>query len=326
MRRNKRKLSRVEALARVSTAPVVKINAPYERGTGLQKFTRQYEVQIAAEEQARKDAAERPIRAAEQQLTESLKALRAQHAAALLAGTSDDLLSRCTQITDDDVIENGAPISIEVVRVRITNALDTIVLKLEDEGIRITADGRQKLRGIARQERNRSINWMDASNWQALFIYADDLAILNDRDVTRTQVAPQPAVVEQPPDLLAEMEAQPDTHEGRKRARELGNQHLFSVEAKCVFDEWLASLSNNFDFVPTEAEQRAAIDLSIERNLSFLNRKHYDDVRKAMVARGIFPERCLTNSDRAALLVENSPAQTYGEKQELKRKLALLNG
>jgi hypothetical protein len=100
--------------------------------------------------------------------------------------------------------------------------------------------------------------------------------------------------------------------------------HVFSVEAKTVFDEWIGSLSNNFDFVPTPDQQRAAIDLFIERNLSFLSRKSYDDVRKVLVARGIFPERCLTSEDRAAILIEATDARSYQERQDLKAKLALL--
>ncbi len=319
MSRKNKNLSRIEALVMPSTQ--VAQSAPRET---LRSFTREYDAQQAAEQKAREDAALAPVRQAEAQLTESLRALRAQHAAALLAGTSDDLLSRCTQITDEDVIENGAPISIEVVRVRITNALDTIVLKLEDEGIRITDDGRTKLRRIAQQARYRSINWMDASNWQALFTYADDLNALNDRDVSRTRIAPQaveaPVASESFDDVLNR-----ESTFSRSGAKKIAQAAMASMqsEAAAAFELFRASIEREFHYVFSQSEIDALIAVMRNRNLTFCSLRDWSQARRACINFGSLPETLRTPSEILDDLIEITP-NTYEGRQELKRQERLL--
>jgi hypothetical protein len=146
---------------------------------------------------------------------------------------------------------------------------------------------------------------------------------MTERECTRAQTETQA----EPESTVGEvLEIIPtETREGRRDAKALCDADYFLREGREMLDAWLASLSANFDFVPTDAEQKLAIQFFIERNLSFLDRRSYDQCRKVLVARGIFPERCLTSEDIAANLVESSPSQTFAEKQELKRKLSMLN-
>lgn len=324
MKNKKSKLSReqrgIAGILAVQSAPVVKVNVPYERGTGLQRFTRVYEAQQRVEEQTRRDSAERPIRQAEQQLTETLRAFRSEQAAALFTAPSDELASRCKRIAADQF----AGMSVEECRSLIRGAFDHFRSDLEDsEGIRLEAGALQKCQAISKH--NLTIDFTDPSVWRALFDYADELGVFSQSDVSRRQVVVQPVVVEQPIDIDSAIEKlDTTTRDGQRKARTMLANHLFSVEAKSVFDEWIASLGNNFDFVPTEDEQRLAIEFFVQRNLSFMNRKSYDDARRVLVARGIFPDRCLTNEDRAAILVEETDARSYQERQALKAKLALL--
>lgn len=314
--KKRKKIDRNAAMLAVASAPVATYGAtPYE--SSRQRFDREEAEDIAR----RKEAAEATLAPIKAEITENLRKLRAEQAAALFTSESAELMSRCKQIRDDQF----AGMSVEKCRQLISEAFTQFRAVLEDsQGVRLEASALQKLQIISRK--NLGIDLTDATVWAEVYAYADSLGVFDSHDVTQLKVTAQPQPVgEEPIDVDSAIESlDTTTRDGQKRARTILANHLFSVDAKSVFDEWITSLSNNFDFIPTEDQQRFAIDLFIEKNLSFLSRRSYDDVRKVLVARGIFPERCLTNDDRAAILVESTDARSYQERQDLKAKLALL--
>jgi hypothetical protein len=324
MKKHKR-LSRSEALGKIATAPVTKSDvAPVDTRTGLRRFTDEFN----AEEKQR---AEAPVRAAEAALSESLRALRQEQANSLLSGTSDEFLSRTTPITDDEVIVDGKPIEIPVVRQRIQNAFHAAVLKLEDEGVRFTDAGLKRLQDISLLAPYRSVNWMLAGNWQTLFTLADEVGLMTERECSR-QVIPT-VTQEQPTDLLAELELQPATDAGRRRAKELGDLHFFSVECREVFIGFLNHCAAHWDFYPTEHQMKIAVQWFTDNNRSMISDKTaWDEMKRNLISRAIFPRvsptgKSLLNEDELLCeAIDNAavPVGSFAARQDFARRTQAL--
>jgi len=303
----KHRVSRSEALGRIATLKPVEVAQSAPRET-LKAFQHRYE----SEQEAQRTA---PIRAAVQEYSATLRHLAEQDAPTLYVTESAFLAATAPQFVDGQC--DGIPM--ESIKASVRRAYSEAEDTIRREG-NLTEPGRQKLQNLSHC--NLSTDWLQASAWVQAYRLLRLVGELTDEDFVGTP-ASQPQ--ESPVDVDATIEAMNcELPENRKRAEVLLAGQLFGADGKAVFQEWVSSLSA-FDFSPSEADQRKAIDLFVERNWSFLDRRCFDSCRKVMVARGIFPERCLTNADRAEILVENSPAQTYTEKQELKRKLAALS-
>lgn len=320
MKKSKHKRSSLEALLAVQTAPVRKYDAPQGRES-LKSFTAEYERQQATEEQARKDEAERPIRKAEAQLSETLHKLRDQQVVALFQGESPELLSRCTQVDDAQFAGKDAASITAAIR----DACNTFRLKLEESGVRLNPSAMEKFRVIC--EHHRNIDLTSVTNWERIFEYADSLAVWSDHDVTRRQVAaqPQPAreVLVNPLDAL---EVLPNNREGARAARELANEHYWRTEAAPLWSEWVRSLENHFAYVLPESVARQVCDEFQQRNWSYLDRRNYDRVRVSFVRRGLMPISCLTRDEALAEALENTtvPLDNHDARQDFVRRAQAL--
>jgi hypothetical protein len=314
MKKVKRKLTAVEALSKIRTTPKVALDVPQPR-ENLKTFSAAYDA-----EQYEKNEA--PLRAVKSEHSRLLQQLIDQDTPIVYVAESSFLTATAPSIGDGSQFNNIPP---EAIKATIRRIFSEFEDSIKDEGT-LTASGRQKLQNLSRA--NLSIDWLQVSSWKQALYLLRAVGELTDQGDSETpdfvvkEVEPQETPTVDADSAIEKLDT--TTRDGQKKARTLLANYLFSVDAKSVFDEWIASLSNNFDFMPTEDQQRAALDIFIERNLSFLSRKSYDDVRKVLVARGMFPERCLTNEDRAAILVEATDARSYQERQDLKAKLALL--
>jgi hypothetical protein len=304
--KHKRKISVVEAIARVNALKPVAVAPSAPRET-LQSFRHKFDF----EEKQRTEA---PIREAEARVSASLRQLINQDQPTLFVSESSFLAATAPQFEDGQC--DGIPV--EDIKASIRRAFIEAEDEIAADG-RLTESGKQKLQNLSRC--NLSTNWLQSSAWVQAYRLLRCAGELSETDFIATP-APEQESTATFDDVL---NAIPDTYEGRKDAKTLCDADYFLRQGKPILDEWIASLLSNFDFVPTEAEQKLAIQFCIQRGLSFLDRRTYDTVRKNMVARGLWPERCLTNADKAELLVESSPAQTYDERQTLKHQLALLN-
>jgi hypothetical protein len=114
----------------------------------------------------------------------------------------------------------------------------------------------------------------------------------------KTAVEPEPEP-EAPRELtLADLEAMPsDTREQRARQKDAVVELAVNQQIPLA-QEWMASLANNFGFHITDEQWKWCTQAFKKNNLSYLDRRSYDIVRKAAVAQGIFPESCLTADDR----------------------------
>jgi len=315
MKRN-RKLSRSEALGLVNAAPVTPVeNGKYESPRA--RFNRE------EAEEAERQAAIRmqPVRQAEQQLNTTMQELRAQHADDLLSGSSQAFLSYTTPITDDDVVENGKPIEISVVRERIRNAFDQVALKLEDEGIRFTKEGRQRLQSIAQIAQYRSVNWMLAKNWLALFQYADEVGLMTERECSR-HAALQPVAA---PVMTSLEELNTETREGRAKASRLLMESM-QEEARLWFNAFADSISRNFSYALSDKEAKDVCDQMLLMNRSWTVARNWDLSRRELVRKGLLPERLRYPNEILDDLIETGDTRSFSGRKELQRQERLLMG
>jgi hypothetical protein len=238
-----------------------------------------------------------------------------QDAATIYVSSSSFLAATCESIGDGSKFDNVSP---EEIRATIRKTFSTFCDEIANTGT-LTVSGKEKSQSIARV--NLDCDPTIVGTWRQIHYLLCALDELTDTDFIATPAPEQESTAT----FDSVLKVLPDTFDGRRDARLLCNEDYFLGEGKAVFDEWRGSILSNFHVTLDESEQRAAIDWFLKNNCSFLSRPSYDQCRLNLVARGILSEQCLTPEDRAALLVESSPAQTYTDRQELKRKLSLLN-
>jgi hypothetical protein len=315
MSRKNKKLGRTAALAAILSAPVQRTEAaPYDSRTGLQKFTEQYETDQAAE----KDAQFVPARRLMAERSVALRSMIELDSAALYSAPSSFLESTAPSIGSGDQWNNVSP---DEIRATIRRVFSEFEDSIAASG-KLTEAGRQKLQQLSRA--NLCIDWTQSSAWSQAFYLLRAAGELDEDFIETETPAPsaQPTAYVDVDDEIEKLDT--STRSGQQTARTLLAGQLFKGDAKQVFQEWVASLWNNFDFVPSEAEQKLAIEFCIQRNLSFLDRRTYDTCRRVLISRGIFPERCLTNADRADMSIETADTQSYAGRMLLKRTLASL--
>jgi hypothetical protein len=83
-----------------------------------------------------------------------------------------------------------------------------------------------------------------------------------------------------------------------------------------LFSLWIASLANNFGYVPDEREKRQVVKFFQVHGLSFISRQSYDRVRVAMVKIGVFPSYCLTEDEVLAARLETSDLSDRNVRRE----------
>ena len=319
MKKHKR-VSRSEALGKIATAPVTRLEAePFRNETGLAKFTR---------EEAEREAAEKVAQLAPMQelATEHSKALRELIDQDMLAGldTPSSFLEATTQgIGDGSQFNNIPP---DAIRATIRRALSEAEDKITDG--KLTESGRQKCWTIARANRNCDVT--QSASWYQIFYLlraAGELGV--------TDFIPAAPEQEQPEDLLAELESQPDTEAGRKRAQQISLLHHYSVEVREVMMRFLEHCDTQFGFTPTESQLRAMVQWFTDANRSMLNDRHaWNDMRVALVKRCILPRvspdgrSLLTPDELVSERVEVSSFVgdgAYAAKRELAQELSKLN-
>ncbi len=322
--KKKHNRSSLEALLAVQTAPTVKYTAPQGRET-LSSFTREYE----AAEQRKKDAEEQarlaPVKAAEQQLTETLKALRREQAQALQTVESYYLNTECPLIQDGDFTAQD---SVEAIRVRVRNAFDAARQTLEEtDGVRLEQGALERCQRVSKL--NLQVSWVTPKAWETLIRHMIELGAFSPHDVTHLRAA-QPVeqpVQETPVNTLDALDALPNSREGERAARELALRHYLSVEASEMFFKWLKHLYDDYNgFSPNEEQKKAAIQFFQTWNRSYLNYQSWDECRRYLVAAHVFPSHLLTPDEKLSIELEDADLTDRNVRVEFARRSRLING
>lgn len=319
MSRRSKKLSRAEALAILSTAPVQRVAAPQGRET-LKSFTAQFD----AEEKQR---AEAPIKTAQTEHSRLLKQLIDGDLATLYSAESKFLAATAPNIGNGDQFNNIPP---EAIKATIRRVFSEFEGSIATTG-KLTASGKQKMQSLARA--NLNCDATQVAFWTQAFYLLRAAGELTTEDFVETP-AQQPEA--QPSDLLSALDAQPDTRDGARRAKELANEHFFSVECREVYDRFLAHCARVWDFYPTEQQARAMVQWFQDTNRSMIaDKTAWDDMRRSLVSREIFPrvsptgKSMLTDDELLAERIESSNftgKDAFSARKEFAQESRRING
>jgi hypothetical protein len=116
-----------------------------------------------------------------------------------------------------------------------------------------------------------------------------------------------------------------DIPEERVRAKQILEAEWLGKQTAGIFAEWQAHLYKEFGVTLSEPQQRAAIDYFPANNLSFLSGKAWDECRRAMVARRVFPDTCLTADEQLCLEMENADLSDYDTRRRFQQALKRVN-
>jgi hypothetical protein len=285
----------------LSNVPVVPVTI---RNTNIPQTKAEFlaeEARKAQEAEARRqEEALRPIRKLEQELNDKVLAERDRQRKWMFISSSDYLTEHC--IHAPARVESTA----EKITAQIRDAFNEFRLDLEQKGVKLHQSAMEKFRQVA--EQNPTVDLRIVSNWLILYSHMDEYGVFTDADRTVKQEQPKKPAQPTPQPTLADIEALPDTVEGRKKAKEVV-EGLIYEQAGPTFQRWLTDLSERFGFIPTENDRRFILDdLFPRNNWSYIDPRNYDRARRAMVAQHRWPESLLTLDEQLCISLEQGPA------------------
>jgi hypothetical protein len=245
----------------------------------LATFTAKYN----AEQEAKRLA---PIRAAEEQMNQTMRALRNEKRIAILIVPSEDLSEMCAKFS-----EEGTP-NATALLAQVKYAFNQFTEQLKTEGITFTPAVNSKLEKVCKL--NSDLDWTSSTVIRQVFDYCDSLGLWTESEVIRPKA---PAAPHQQKSFgLEDIESlDTTTSEGRSAAESLVNEFFYSREVGPIWQSWLDFMKREYHFVPNEAQSRKIIDwFTRNRGKSFLNLKHWDECRVSL-------REVLGNSPRTGL-------------------------
>jgi hypothetical protein len=256
-----------------------------------------------------------PIRAAEQQLNQSLLALRAEKRAALLALPSEELNQICPRFIYDGVTPQAGLMT------QVKYAFDKLKDDLKNEGITFTDVAGNKLGIICKL--NIGIDWTSSAVVRQVFDYCDALGLWSEDEVIKPKA---PAAPQQAKGFdLEDIETlDTTTREGRSAAESTVNEFFYSREVGPIWQSWCDHMKRDYYFVPNDKQSRAIIDFFVKRNLSFHNTRNWDTARVALrEILGPSPrtgQPMLTRAELLSLQLEDADLDNTDVRREFTRK------
>lgn len=275
----------------------------------------EYQADLAAEEQAAKDAAALAERNAEEErlgISGMMQKVREHDARenerlSRVYSRGFDILARHaedrgeyaadkfhTMVLQDTPCERSPE---DVVKVS-----DAFFATLENEGITLTEDARRRvlvyvgMNGLALADKGVFIDPMANGTWRAALSRLEELGM---QGVTRKST-PQPK--------RAEITSRSDP----AYDKQVVFDDLVEVGGS-LFAQWLQSLEQNFSFRPSKEQLDAAVNLLEHRQLPLHEHSSFDIVRTSLVRQHVWPSHLLTKDERIADLTEqytmSDPAQ-----------------
>jgi hypothetical protein len=235
----------------------------------LASFTKKYNEDAEAARVA-------PIRAAERELNENLRALREENRKALLLIPSADLAKLIGPPwcgTEEELLASAQ------------FAFARFKEQLLREGITFTPAAGNKLAQIAKL--NPYLDWTNAIAVRQIFDYCFDLGLWDGAEVISSEAASKtPAPTPEPVDTgltLDKIEGLDTRTSDAQRASESAvNQYFYSREVGPIWESWKAHMVRDYRFVPNDKQGRAIIDWFVKNNKSFLDTRNWDKCRVAL--------------------------------------------
>lgn len=248
----------------------------------FKKFEQEFEKQQAQE----RFEAETPIRKAvieNEELMRQIHGTEKQIAKQELFTKANAVLAKCKKFVPDGTTREQQVAAIH-------DAAAQLRLELGEQGITLNESAMPIFGRLL--EANRTLDSRDITVWRAMYELLDSLDMFTAHDRTAIEKPVEQVTEQTPVDFDEAIEHQEKTtREGAKKARELLAEALYGPDGEDtkIWQEWISSLANNFNFYPTSAQQRRAIDVFCEQNLSFHCGAHYDRVRRFLGSRGEWP-------------------------------------
>lgn len=298
----------------LSEVAVKNPNAPEDRATLLARLQRE-------EAEAKRNAD--PICQAEQKLDSTMRALQK---------LSSEFWSRpIDKIIADGDCESAKDVTFNVPALRneytfedAKSAFNTwFATTFSKSGYELTEVGGQRLvRFGVSQGRLAGADMSNAAAWQIAFEHLkDNLKAFQPGDFVKV---PRIQHVKQAPPkpTLADIETLNigGNEEDARKAKRLA-QELMWAEGSPLHTQWMASLYENFNFFPTDADLKYIYnELFPRNNWSYVDHRSFDKARRAMVAQGRWSDALLTRDELFTRDLEQGPALAtlgFNEKQRL---------
>lgn len=262
------------------------------------EFYAEHQKTVEAQETQKREQESAPVRAAEREFKNTVNELaRAEREVArqqAFREPSEELKNRCKQYVPDTM-------TAEQVTQAIRESFDAFRLALSERGVTLEQSALQKFARLS--EINITCDTRDPMTFMAMFEFMDGLGLL-ELDCTKSApvrpvtVAPVAVTTDKPID---ESKIDPESwdsssREGLSLERKLTDRKFWKA-ASPLFHEWIQSLYTHWNFVPSEEQKKQAFNLIEPLNLNPHDRRTYDVLRRAAIARGIFPPELLTNDE-----------------------------
>jgi hypothetical protein len=191
-----------------------------------------------------------------------------------------------------------------------------------NEGIELAEEAKFRLVMYCYAQSTFGFNFLELESFWKAYRRLQELEAFAPATVTviEKSAAPQKAV----PETLEELDG--STREGLKKMRRLTENATWGNDSDyaAVIDAWLASLVEFFDFRPTTAQKKLAIDWIIKMNLPLHSPKSFDSARRHLTKSGQWPQGMLLPAEQLDDTIENwralhPGASDWEERTELRR-------
>jgi hypothetical protein len=290
-------LSRSEALGRVSSMPRTE-SAQLPKPESMQAFKHRYE----SEQEEIRNA---PLKAAQHQVSQSLRRLIEQDQPTLYVAPSSFLAATAPQVADNQF----AGISIEDCRASIRRAYSEFEDSIAADG-KLTASGKQKLQALAKA--NLNCNSTQVAFWSQAFYLLLNLGELSELDFIET---PQPQATQPTESFDSILEILPDTHDGRKDARALCDADYFGREGAAMMSQWEAHIYRDYGVILTDNQKKEVVSWLVKWNKSPLVHESWNAARRALGKAQVIP-LMVTEDEALAERLEHSNLNDYSARRE----------
>jgi len=294
MKRTKRKISAVEALSKIRTAPKVTLEAGDTHSrystSGLTAFRHRYE-----EEQFE------PVRKATQELSATLSKLIEDDSSTLYSAESQFLAATAPSIGEGTQFDG---VSSESIRATIRKSFST----WEDSNVKgkLTQSGREKMQRCARA--NLNIDSTQVAAWQQIFTLlrqSGELQDQGDSDQPDLIVTEIPDETAQRAGLESLESLDLSSRSGQRIAREIANSDYFGREGAAMFAQWEAHIYRDYGVTLTDEQKKAVVTWLMKWNKNPLSHTSWNEARRALGKAQIIP-LMVTDDEVLAERIEHS--------------------
>jgi hypothetical protein len=208
-------------------------------------------------------------------------------------------------------------------------SFDETIKRLKTErGMTLSNSAVERLAIFGQVHAIRHLDVSTSDVWLKMFSALQDAECFGPDELTYNAsdivpVAPEPESQPALPQLSEIDNLDASTRDGAAKARAICDDHLFSVEARTQMRLWLAHLYRDYQYIPTERQQKMVVDKFLREGWNWLQKSRWDDCRRWLVSQGELPQSMLTGSERIAKEIEETDTTNlnFYQRRELNDKL-----